>query len=106
MDRLFHHIAIAEGPDERDKLLRDLMRRRGPVVVSFINAHGANLAWSDPEFRDALLAADLLLRDGIGMAIAMPWLGLAPGLNLEGTDLIPEILRTYAHRRIALAGST
>ncbi|MGA8046776.1 MAG: WecB/TagA/CpsF family glycosyltransferase, partial [Dermatophilaceae bacterium] len=103
---MLHHISVATTSGEKTNLLQEIARGDGPVVVSFINAHGANLAWSDPAFRDAMLASDVLLRDGVGMSMLMRMLHQDPGLNLNGTDLIPEILRTNAHRRIALAGTT
>jgi N-acetylglucosaminyldiphosphoundecaprenol N-acetyl-beta-D-mannosaminyltransferase len=51
------------------------------------------------------MSADLVLRDGAGMAILMRLLHEVPGLNLNGTDLIPKILRLYAGRPIALFGT-
>ena len=57
------------------------------------------------EFFDAIMSADLVLRDGIGMQILLSLLNQPPGLNLNGTDLIPRILRRYAGRPIALFGT-
>lgn len=106
MSLLFEHITIVEDQAEQDGIVRELEASSGPLVVSFINAHAVNLAWSDPGFGEALTGSDVLLRDGIGMAIAMPWLGLEPGRNLNGTDLIPDLLQRHARRRTALAGTT
>jgi exopolysaccharide biosynthesis WecB/TagA/CpsF family protein len=105
-DALFRQIRVATTLVEKDDILHMVAQGEGPVVVSFLNAHGANLAWSDPGFMKALLSSHVLLRDGIGVAILMRWLDRDPGLNLNGTDLIPEILRMHADRRIALAGTT
>lgn len=106
MSLLFEHVTVVDSVGEREAMVRELGHTSEPLVVSFINAHAANLAWSDQAFRAALSSSDVLFRDGIGMAIALPGLGLEPGMNLNGTDLIPDILRAHAHRSIALAGST
>jgi N-acetylglucosaminyldiphosphoundecaprenol N-acetyl-beta-D-mannosaminyltransferase len=74
-------------------------------VLAFVNAHAMNSAASSPDFFDAVMAADLVLRDGAGMAILMRLLHQLPGLNLNGTDLIPKILQRYAGKRIALFGT-
>lgn len=74
-------------------------------VLAFVNAHAMNSAASSPQFFDAVMSADLVLRDGIGMAILLRLLHQAPGLNLNGTDLIPKVLTRYAGKRIALFGT-
>ncbi len=89
-----------------DELLEDLQHPLRPYIVSFVNAHAANLVWSTPSVADNLLTSDLLLRDGIGVELALKALGRPRGLNMNGTDLIPQIARTYAGRRVALFGTT
>lgn len=74
-------------------------------VLAFVNAHAMNCAASSPDFFDAVMSADLVLRDGAGMAILMRLLHQVPGHNLNGTDLIPKILQRYAGKRIALFGT-
>jgi exopolysaccharide biosynthesis WecB/TagA/CpsF family protein len=64
-----------------------------------------NSAAVSKKFFDALMSADIVLRDGIGMAILLRLLNQSPGLNLNGTDLIPKLLRLYAGRSIALFGT-
>jgi exopolysaccharide biosynthesis WecB/TagA/CpsF family protein len=86
-------------------LLETLAAPTESRVLAFVNAHAMNSAASSPEFFDAVMSADLVLRDGAGMAILMRLLHQAPGLNLNGTDLIPKILRRYAGERIALFGT-
>lgn len=76
-----------------------------PTVVSFLNAHAFNLAERDAEFRANLMAADALFRDGVGVSAMLRLLGADAGLNMNGTDLIPEILRACRGRRVALAGT-
>ena len=86
-------------------LLETLATPTQSRVLAFVNAHAMNSAASSPDFFDAVMAADLVLRDGAGMAILMRLLHQMPGLNLNGTDLIPKILQRYAGKRIALFGT-
>lgn len=76
-----------------------------PCVVAFVNAHAMNSAVTDPGFADAVAQADWVLRDGSGMRMLMDRLGRAPGLNLNGTDLIPRIVARHAGRRILVLGT-
>jgi hypothetical protein len=87
------------------QLLAWLIRPGEPRILAFVNAHAMNAAAISMKFFDALISADLLLRDGIGMAILLRLLNQPPGLNLNGTDLIPKILRQYGGRTIALFGT-
>ncbi|HWI82323.1 WecB/TagA/CpsF family glycosyltransferase [Ramlibacter sp.] len=87
------------------QLLDSLTHPAEATVVAFVNAHAMNSAATSREFFEAVRAADVVLRDGIGMAILLKLLNLEPGLNLNGTDLIPKILRRYAGRPIALFGT-
>ena len=76
-----------------------------PQVVAFANAHAMNSAASSESFFDALHSADWILRDGSGMATLFKLLALEPGFNLNGTDLIPRIVRLFNGRRIAVFGT-
>jgi hypothetical protein len=87
------------------QLLDSLAQPQEPVVLAFINAHAMNSAAASRKFYEALMSADIVLRDGAGMAILLRLLNQPPGLNLNGTDLIPKILRRYAGRSIALFGT-
>jgi N-acetylglucosaminyldiphosphoundecaprenol N-acetyl-beta-D-mannosaminyltransferase len=91
--------------DGEQELLQSLCGTGRPLVLAFVNAHAMNSAASSREFFDAVMSADVLLRDGIGMAILLRLLGQEPGLNLNGTDLIPKILPKFAGRSIALFGT-
>lgn len=86
-------------------LLQRLSSPSRPTVVSFLNQHALNLAWEDRAFDKALLASDLLLRDGIGIAALLRLQGRRSGKNLNGTDLIPRIVSAYAGRRVAVVGT-
>ncbi|HEY8048380.1 MAG TPA: WecB/TagA/CpsF family glycosyltransferase [Ramlibacter sp.] len=97
-------VRVHTGRGEQ-QLLESLAHPVEPVVLAFVNAHAMNSVAVSKKFFDALMAADIVLRDGIGMAILLRLLNQAPGLNLNGTDLIPKILRLYAGRSVALFGT-
>ncbi len=97
-------VRVQSGGGEQ-QLLDSLARPTEPLVLAFVNAHAMNSAAVEREFFEALMAANLVLRDGIGMAILLRLLNQPPGLNLNGTDLIPKILARYAGRSIALFGT-
>ena len=59
--------------------------------VYIVNAHTLNLAWEDPEFRQVLNEADLLLNDGSGVSLASRMAGKPFPDNLVGTDLVPQL---------------
>src|SRR5690554_3223804 len=89
---LLARIKVACDATERDDLLSSLLASDRPTTVSFINAHAINLIWNCQEAYEVFEQSDVLLRDGLGAELWMKGLGLAPGLNLNGTDLIPQIL--------------
>jgi N-acetylglucosaminyldiphosphoundecaprenol N-acetyl-beta-D-mannosaminyltransferase len=93
--------------DERahEALLEQLQHPSRPYIVSFVNAHAANLGWNNPGMVESLLRSDLLLRDGIGVKLGLKAFGHPPGLNMNGTDFIPRIARAYKGRRAALFGT-
>jgi exopolysaccharide biosynthesis WecB/TagA/CpsF family protein len=101
LDRL-NLVPTDEGADD---LLAELRSVTRPVVFSFLNAHGVNLAWKDDAFRRQLLESDFLVRDGAGIKIALKFFGREPGRNLNGTDFIPRILDAYRGRRAVLLGT-
>jgi len=102
---LIDHIVAVPDESRLEHLLRRLEKPEKPTILAFINAHAMNSAARSPEFYSALLASDLVLRDGSGMATLYRMLGRDPGLNLNGTDLIPRIMAKYDGKRIALFGT-
>ena len=87
--------------------LRSLINRDGrQTVLSFVNAHNANVMLRDPTYR-AALSRQLVFPDGIGVNIASRVLtGSQFPANLNGTDLIPALL-TYVGQplRIGMLGA-
>ncbi len=92
---------------EVDAMLDEMSRPDRPRIVSFLNAHAVNMASVKTAFRQALMTSDYLLRDGMGVKLMMRIFWKDPGLNLNGTDLIPQILDRYIAdgKTIALMGT-
>jgi N-acetylglucosaminyldiphosphoundecaprenol N-acetyl-beta-D-mannosaminyltransferase len=61
--------------------------------IFFLNAHCYNIARKNPRYLKEINDSDLLLNDGIGIKIASKFTGINFKENLNGTDLIPEILQ-------------
>lgn len=79
----------------------------GQTVVSFVNAHNANLMVKQADYQN-VLQKQFVLPDGIGMDIASWFLhGERFPANLNGTDFVPALM-TYMTRpkRIGLIGAT
>ena len=102
---LHRRIHCIEDERAHEALLEQLQHPSRPYIVSFVNAHAANLGWNTPSMLESLLRSDLLLRDGIGVKLGLKAFGLPYGLNMNGTDLIPQIARAYKGRRAALFGT-
>lgn len=102
---LVSELVRVHSPRGEEQLLDWLVRTGEPRVLAFVNAHAMNSAALSREFFDSLAAADVLLRDGIGMAILLRLLNQTPGLNLNGTDLIPRILDRCEGKTVALFGT-
>lgn len=95
---------IADGAAVQ-RLLDRLATPDTGTVLGFVNAHAMNLVVRDGGYSQALSAADVLLRDGAGMAILYRRLGLEPGLNMNGTDFIPRLMAAYRGRKVAFWGT-
>ncbi|MDB5929089.1 MAG: glycosyl transferase, WecB/TagA/CpsF family [Polaromonas sp.] len=90
---------------EGRRLLERLSHPEKPSILAFANAHAMNSVAESASFFEALHTADVVLRDGSGMARLFRMLGLPPGHNLNGTDLIPELLWQFNGRSIAFFGT-
>ena len=97
-------VRVPDNADDVDWLLR-LSHPERPTVLAFVNAHAMNSAAQDADFFEALISTDTLLRDGSGMSALFSVLGMPPGKNLNGTDLIPRLIRQFHDRPIALLGT-
>jgi UDP-N-acetyl-D-mannosaminuronic acid transferase (WecB/TagA/CpsF family) len=87
------------GPVARE--IVTMARIGEPATIQFINAHCVNTLINDADYR-AALAADHLLPDGSGLAIAAKLAGVEMGANLNGTDLFPEICDHAARQGVSI----
>jgi exopolysaccharide biosynthesis WecB/TagA/CpsF family protein len=101
---LLDKLQIVGSRTERSALIQSIGKSNGPRVVSFLNAHAFNLAWSDAHFYRNLMESDVLLRDGVGVSLLLKLLGGNAGVNMNGTDMIPELLAAH-DRNVALFGT-
>lgn len=99
-ETILKKLIICQNSDEKKVLLDKIVHSKGPRILSFFNAHAANLVWTDLDFRRKILASNYLLRDGSGIHLFLSLLKINSGLNLNGTDLIPEILNLYERNTV------
>ena len=102
---LLHKILRVPVETDESNLLHRLSQPVQPTVLAFVNAHAMNSAVHDAGFFNSLMSADTLLRDGSGMSALFKMMGMSPGQNLNGTDLIPRLIRQFHGRPIALLGT-
>ena len=102
---LLKKITLVGSESELEQLMQRLCTPQQPQVLAFANAHAFNFAADSVEFFEAINSTNVILRDGSGMAMLYRMLGTNPGLNLNGTDLIPKILERFSGVSIALFGT-
>jgi exopolysaccharide biosynthesis WecB/TagA/CpsF family protein len=76
-----------------------------PVRIAFVNAHAVNICHINQGFLRNLFESDYVFRDGSGMKILFKMLRKDAGLNLNGTDLIPRLIKIYERKSAALLGT-
>ena len=90
---------------EEQQLMDSLSHPSKPFILAFANAHAMNTIAASAPFFDALRSADMVLRDGSGVASLFKLLKMSPGINLNGTDLIPKLVKLFNGRCIAVFGT-
>lgn len=103
--QLVRSMARVNTPSGELQLLDWLLRPGEARVLAFVNAHAMNMVADSPPFYQALMSADVVVRDGIGVSLLMQLLNQTPGQNLNGTDLIPRLLARSNGLPIALFGT-
>lgn len=71
--------------------IENFISTQKPHSLFIANAHTLNLGWIDPEYRQILNTADLVLNDGAGVSWAARRQGVTFKQNLVGTDFIPRL---------------
>lgn len=102
---VINKLRIVHDQEEEQQLLVELAQSFSAKVVGFVNAHAMNSIAANTVFFDALMKADVLLRDGSGMALLYRYHGWVHGYNMNGTDLIPKILAAFQGRKVAFWGT-
>ncbi|MHC8299332.1 WecB/TagA/CpsF family glycosyltransferase [Pseudomonas sp. ZS1P83] len=102
---IIQKLRVVSDVGDEQRLIEALSKTESTTVLGFVNAHAMNLVAGNTDYYNALSAADVLLRDGSGMAILFRRFGLEPGLNMNGTDFIPKLLAAFKGRRVAFWGT-
>lgn len=88
--------------DVIDRIRGWLQQRRG-ATVCFVHAHALNLSARDARMRQNLQSADLVLPDGVGVRLGAWMQGRGLPANVNGTDLVPELLLQLAADQVPVA---
>lgn len=102
---IIQKLRVVSDVGDEQRLIDALSKTESTTVLGFVNAQAMNLVAGNTEYYETLSAADVLLRDGSGMAILFRRFGLEPGLNMNGTDFIPKLLAAFKGRRVAFWGT-
>ncbi|WP_082975048.1 WecB/TagA/CpsF family glycosyltransferase [Mycobacterium sp. 1245805.9] len=105
INKVINSITPIQNRDQADALLAKCLASESPQIISFLNAHGLNVCYRNDEFADAVLRSDVVFRDGIGMQLLVKALKGDPGLNMNGTDLIPEFLDKARGETVGILGT-
>jgi len=103
--QLVRNMARVHTPQGEDQLLDWLLRPGEARVLAFVNAHAMNMVAEQESFYQALMSADVVVRDGIGVSLLMQLCNQVPGQNLNGTDLIPQLIARNDGQPLALFGT-
>ena len=75
------------------KICSEILTNNSCKTLFFVNAHCFNVAQKDTEYRNVLKNSDYIFNDGIGLKLGSLLAGVRFIDNLNGTDLIPEIIK-------------
>jgi len=96
------HVAAIDT-DQAIKRVVGWLRDGESRQVFFVHPHALNIASRDDTLRANLASGDLVLADGVGVRLAAAILGLRLPANLNGTDLVPELLLELSAERVPVA---
>ena len=86
----------------RTSAVASMLDRPGKTTAAFLNAHCVNSAARDKTYMRALRAADFVLPDGSGIALAAKFIGKKFTENLNGTDLNRPLCEEAARRGLSI----
>lgn len=85
--------------------VQKLVAAKGPRSLFFANAHTLNNVAEDPAYGEVLNRASRVYGDGTGVRWAARLRGLRLSANLNGTDLVPAVLRASPGVKCFIVGS-
>jgi exopolysaccharide biosynthesis WecB/TagA/CpsF family protein len=91
-DPLIRKLCLLEE-EELTSLFDEICKVTSPTTLGFLNQHGYNIAQKHPLMHKYLDQMKYLLRDGVGVKMACKANGRDPKANLNGTDLIPQLVQ-------------
>lgn len=100
--------ALSDLLDESMAAITSRAVRNRPFVFACANPHSLAVAGRDPVFRSALLDADAVVADGVGVRLAASLCGRRVGPRITGTDYFRALmgaLDARGHGRVTLFGS-
>lgn len=103
--RVLSKLVLIDNQEKKNSFIHKLMSSSGVEVLSFVNAHAMNLMSTNFDVENYFLNSDYLLRDGKGMEIFISRHHSNPGINMNGTDFIPELLTFFVGKKIAIYGT-
>lgn len=80
------------NPVKLDSVLTELVAASRPLTIGFVNHHAYNLCYGNGGVFESFLQCDYLFRDGSGMNMACNLNNIDPGMDMNGTDLIPLLM--------------
>jgi len=105
INKVINNITLVKNDEEADALIRKCLASESTQIISFLNAHGFNVCYRNKEFTNAVLQSDVILRDGIGMQLLFKALKTDGGLNMNGTDVIPDLLNKAKGQKLGVLGT-
>lgn len=87
---------ISMSPDNVVDALLERVHLGAKTRIAFLNAHCANVAAGDWQYRQALESCTAILPDGIGIEMASVLGGDPLQHDLNGTDLFPKLCQAFA----------
>lgn len=82
--------------DQAIEWIFELVQGSTARQLAFVNPHCVNISLKDRVYRDAILASDLVLPDGIGIQMAGRMMRTPLKQNVNGTDLFPALCQHSA----------
>lgn len=94
--KILHKLSIFNNSETLlDELVTRSKHNDSFTTVGFLNQHGFNLMLEAPLTFTSFHNLDYLLRDGIGISLALKYFSMPQGANLNGTDLIPQLVESF-----------